>query len=205
MRLCIFGAGGFAKEVLWLARRCEYDVAAFIDRQSGKSYGGIRIEGEDYFDPQQHVAVIGVGNPMLRRKIVNELLARFGQVHFPTLIAPSANLMGNDIILGQGSVVCANCVLTCNIELGEFARLNLATTIGHDVRTGGFFTTAPGVHISGKVKTGDRVYLGTNSSVIESISIASDVVVGAGASVCKNLETSDIYVGVPAKRLLHRP
>jgi hypothetical protein len=31
MKLCIFGAGGFAKEVAWLANECGFDVAAFID------------------------------------------------------------------------------------------------------------------------------------------------------------------------------
>jgi UDP-3-O-[3-hydroxymyristoyl] glucosamine N-acyltransferase len=71
----------------------------------------------------------------------------------------------------------------------------------HDFCAGDFFTTAPGVKINGRVKVGDMVYFGTNSSTKEEINIASDVVVGAGACVVKDLEESGTYIGVPAKRL----
>ena len=59
--------------------------------------------------------------------------------------------MSDDIAIGYGSVVCANCILTCDIRLGIFHQLNLSTTIGHDTMVGDYFTTAPGVHVSGKV------------------------------------------------------
>jgi UDP-3-O-[3-hydroxymyristoyl] glucosamine N-acyltransferase len=109
--------------------------------------------------------------------------------------------MSNSVSIGRGSIICANCILTCDIDLGDFAQLNLATTIGHDTKAGAFFTTAPGVHISGKVLAGERVYFGTNASAIEDLSICNDVVVGAGACVAKNITEPGIYVGIPAKKL----
>lgn len=201
MKICIFGAGGFAKEVFWLAHQCGQHVDAFIDLQAGGKYYGTKIQGEEYFDPTKHLAVVGVGNPSMRRKIVEKIISRHGEDVFATLVSPSANIMDPGIQIGYGSVICANCILTCDIVLGSWSQLNLSTTIGHDTVAGDFFTTAPGVHISGKVNAGERVYFGTNSSVIEGINICNDVVIGAGACVAKDIIESGVYVGVPAKKL----
>ena len=200
-KICIFGSGGFAKEVYWLAFQCGQRIDAFIDIQSGGEYNGTKIENDDYFDPNDHTAVIAVGNPKLREKIANKLLLKYSSDIFTTLVSPFANVMAPNVKIGIGSVICANCILTCDIELGAWSQLNLATTIGHDTRTGEFFTTAPGVHISGKVNAGKRVYLGTNASVIEDIDICDDVLVGANACVAKDIVESGTYVGTPAKKM----
>lgn len=200
-KLCIFGAGGFAKEVFWLARQCRRQPVAFIDVHPGDPYCGVKIEGEDYFDPKKHTAVVAVGSPKIRKKIVDQIIAKHGDVEFETLIHPTANLMSPTIVIGEGSVICANCILTCDIELGACSQLNLSTTIGHDTVAGPYFTTAPGVHVSGKVKVGERVYFGTNASTVEDISICDDVIIGAAACVSKDIVESGVYVGVPAKKL----
>lgn len=200
-KICIFGAGGFAKEVFWLAVQSGLTVDAFIDVHPGEEYHGVKVQKEEHFNKDKHLAVVAVGNPKLREKIVKQIIDRHGTQVFKTLVSTRANLMDPNITVGYGSVVCASCILTCDIRLGMFSQLNLATTIGHDTTTGDFFTTAPGVHISGKVSAGERVYFGTNSSVIEDINICNDVVIGAGACVAKDIIESGVYVGVPAKKL----
>ena len=201
MKICIFGAGGFAKEVYYLARQCGYWVDSFIDINTGGYCCGIQVQTENFFDPSKHKAVVAVGNPQLRKKIVNQIIDRHGNGVFATLVAPSANLMDPKITVGYGSIICANCILTCDIILGNFSQLNLSTTIGHDVKTGDFFTTAPGVHISGHLTANDLVYFGTNASVVEDINICSDVTIGAGACVAKDIAEGGTYVGVPAKKM----
>jgi sugar O-acyltransferase (sialic acid O-acetyltransferase NeuD family) len=200
-KICIFGAGGFAKEVYWLAQQCGYEVDAFIDIHPGEDYHGIPVKDESYFSPVKHLAVVAVGNPKLREKIVKRIIESHGSNVFKTLVHPKANIMDPTVVVGYGSVICANCILTCDIKLGMFSQLNLSTTIGHDVKTGDFFTTAPGVHVSGKVIAGDRVYMGTNASTVEDIRIYDDVTIGAAACVSKDIMESGTYVGVPAKKL----
>lgn len=200
-KICIYGAGGFGKEVFWLATQCGYEVESFIDLHAGTECCGISVEDEDYFDRDKHLAVVAVGNPKTRKKIVDQIIARHGDQVFKTIVSPKANLMDPTIVVGYGSIICSNCILTCDIKLGSWSQLNLATTIGHDTETGDFFTTAPGVHISGKVNAGQRVYLGTNSSTVENISICDDVTIGAGACVSKDILESGIYVGIPARKL----
>ena len=200
--ICIFGAGGFAKEVFWLAQQCKKNVDAFIDIHYGGYCCGKRVEPENYFDPNKHSAVVAVGNPQLRKKIVNQIRDQYGEDVFETLISPSVNLMANNIEIGRGSVICANCIITCDVVLGAWSQLNLSTTIGHDTQVGQFFTTAPGVHVSGKVIAGECVYLGTNASTVEEISICDNVTIGASACVSKDITESGIYIGIPAKKMV---
>lgn len=75
-RLCIYGAGGFAKEVYWLALQCGYVVDAFIDLHEGGSYNGTPIKDESHFDSINHLAVVAVGSPKVREKIVNQIINR---------------------------------------------------------------------------------------------------------------------------------
>jgi sugar O-acyltransferase (sialic acid O-acetyltransferase NeuD family) len=200
--ICIFGSGGFAKEVFWLARQAGEAIDAFIDIQAGGFCCDTLVKDEDYFDPSKHLAVVGVGSPKVRAKIVNNIISHHGEDVFATLISPSANIMSyGTITIGKGCVICANCILTCDITLGDFSQLNLSTTIGHDTKTGSFFTTAPGVHVNGKVNIGDRVYFGSNASTVEDISICDDVTIGAAACISKDIMEPGTYVGVPAKKL----
>jgi len=200
-KLCIFGAGGFAKEVYWLAQQCGFEVDAFIDLQAKKYCAGKKVMTEDYLNPISHKVIVAVGNPQLRERITNKIIEKYKYDIFQDIIALTANIMSSNVDTGIGSVICANCILTGDIKLGNFSQLNLATTIGHDVKTGDFFTTAPQVAISGNVTIGNNVYLGTNSSVIEGINICDNVIIGANACVTRDITESGTYVGVPAKKI----
>jgi sugar O-acyltransferase (sialic acid O-acetyltransferase NeuD family) len=201
MALYIVGTGGFAKEVACLAEDCGHDDIVFLSQNERDTINGIPVIplSEVDMDYDYDQVVVAVGNPALRRKIITTELSL--RTQFATLIHPSVVMSERWVTVGVGSVICAGSILTCNINLGAFSQINLNTTIGHDVNTGEYFTTAPGVHVSGNVTAGDCVYLGTNATVIEKIKICGDVTVGANACVVKDLMEPGTYVGVPAKKL----
>ena len=43
-KICIFGTGGFAKEVYWLARQCGREVDAFIDIEQKNIVAAQKLE-----------------------------------------------------------------------------------------------------------------------------------------------------------------
>src|SRR6185295_13075209 len=91
-KICIFGSGGFAKEVLLLAKDVGHEVEYFVDLHEG-SLMGYPVVTEETFNPTYAVAV-AVGSPRLRKKIVENLKLR--KVEFATLIHPTAKVMGLD-------------------------------------------------------------------------------------------------------------
>jgi acetyltransferase-like isoleucine patch superfamily enzyme len=56
-----------------------------------------------------------------------------------------------------------------------------------------------GVNVSGAVTVGDRVLLGSGSTVLQGLTIGDDAVVGAGAVVVRDVPPGVTVVGVPAR------
>lgn len=196
-QLGVFGAGGMAREVFFFAKDLHLKVGAFFDLRAHEPVYDVPVLDDDDFDPAEFLAVVAIGNPHLRRKIATRLADK--QATFLTLIHPSVVIYGRDTVeVGDGGLICPGCMLTCEISLGRFAQLNLGTTLCHGVRAGDYFTTGPGVNVSGDVTIGHNVHLGTNSCVIERRTIGDDIMVGAGSCVVEDLLVPGIYAGSPA-------
>lgn len=195
MKRAIIGAGGFAQEVR--AQMGDHTIKCFVDDQ----YYSIN---DDYifplseFDPTIYEVVVAIGDPRARYDIIQRLPE---ETKYFTFKHPSAILLGNDIQIGCGSIICAGVIITTNVIIGQHAHLNLHTTIGHDCRIGDYFTTAPGAKISGNCKIYDCVYIGTNASIKQKINIHSFATIGMNAAVVKHINDSGTYVGIPAKKI----
>lgn len=206
-KLCIYGAGGFGREVLCIAADIIKgkniklsDAACFMvadEYYSESNIMGVEVIRQSEFSPAKYEVVIAIGEPAKRKAAAEQLPA---DTNYITVIHPTA-VISEWVEIGKGSVITAGCILTCNIKLGEHTHLNLHTTIGHDCNTGDFFTTAPGVKISGSCSFGAQVYIGTNASVKQGISICADTTVGMGAVVVKNINEAGVYIGSPAKKM----
>ncbi|HYP41971.1 MAG TPA: acetyltransferase [Chloroflexia bacterium] len=209
----IYGGGGFAREVAWLVQSCnvppdEYEVACFVD--DNEAAHGKFLNGVPVMDVQTarsrfpHALMVGgVGSPRTRQHLM-EKAAAVG-FDFATIIHPRVE-RSEWIEIGAGTVICAGNILTTNIVLGRHVQINLDCTVGHDVIMGDYTTLAPGVHVSGCVHLGQRVYVGTGAVIINGtqgapLLIGDDAIIGAGACVTKSIPPGLTVVGVPAKPL----
>lgn len=212
-QIAIYGGGGFAREVAWLVEACNearqlYHVVGFIDDNQeahGTELNGIPVIGLEVARKRfPDARVVGaVGTPKTRQIVIEKAaVAGFG---FETIIHPRVE-RSRWIDIGLGTVICAGNILTVNITLGQHVQINLDCTIGHDVIMGDFTTLAPGVHVSGWVHFGKRVYVGTgavflNGTQDNPLVVGDDAIVGAGACVVKSVPPNTTVVGVPAKPL----
>lgn len=194
MKRAVIGAGGFGREIK--AVLGEPDIKFFVD----DIYEDLtnNIIGLSKFNPEEYKVVVAVANPKDRYDIIQRLPS---STKYFTFIDPSVQIHGNDVEVGEGSIICAGTIITTNVKIGKHAHLNLITTIGHDCVIGDYFTTAPGVQISGNETIGDRVYFGTRSCIKEKLTVCNDVVVGMNAGVVSNIIEPGVYVGTPAKRV----
>ena len=194
MKQALIGAGGHAQEVR--AHIGDFTMECFVDDAYWKP-------NKDYifplseFNPTEYEVLVAVGNSKDRYDIVNKLPK---ETKYFTYIHPSAQLL-SPISIGEGSFVGVNCVLTCNIKIGKHALLNRAVHIGHDCIIGDYFSAMPGSIVSGNVTIYDCVYLGTNSSIKEKLSIHSLSTIGLNSGVVKNINEPGTYVGAPSKKI----
>lgn len=213
-KIAIYGGGGFSREVAWLVQSCNrnqavYEVACFIDdnpQLQGQVLNQIPVLSFDEVkEKYTYLKVIGaIGNPKIRQIVMEKVAnAGFGT---ETIIHPNVEY-SQWVEFGKGTIICAGNILTANIVLGEHVHINLDCTIGHDVIMGDYTTLAPGVHVSGWVHLGKRVYVGTGAVIINGtrdnpLILGDDVIVGAGACVTKSVKPGMTVVGVPAKPLM---
>lgn len=213
-KIVIYGGGGFAREVAWsiqdsnLASSKAYEIVCFADDDRTKH--GIYLNNIPVLSLEQAYTqfpdaqiVSGVGSPSVREKMMNR--ASEAGFKFATIIHSKVAYSHDWNEIGEGTVICAGNILTVNIKLGKHVQINLDCTVGHDAVLDDYTTLAPGVHVSGWVHFGKRVYVGTGANIINGtednpLTIADDVVIGAGACVTKSItEPGVTAVGVPAK------
>lgn len=80
-------------------------------------------------------------------------------------------------------------------------RINLNSTIGHDIKLGNFVTCSPGVNISGNCNIGNNILIGINTSIKENINILDNVIIGMGSVVLKDIIEKRIYFGNSLKNI----
>jgi sugar O-acyltransferase (sialic acid O-acetyltransferase NeuD family) len=189
MKLALFGYGGHAREV---AAQIGQNVTFFVD----DDYVTENTKPISSFDPLEYVMMVAVSDVNDRKRIVDSLPK---ETTYFTFVHPTVLSMDNNIEIGEGSFIGAYSILTTNIKVGKHSILNRGNQIGHDCSIGDYFSAMPGAVVSGNVIIGEKVYMGTNSSIKEKLHISSNVVIGSNGSVVKNIITDGVYVGVPVK------
>lgn len=204
----IVGAGGFGREVLWLIQRInnvnlEWNIKGFID--DNKSIQNTIIDEYpvvgtiDDLENIDGYVVIAIGNSRIKKNIV-ERIKSISNVKFATLVDPST-IMSNRVNIGEGSIICAGNIITVDIKIGNHVILNLDCTVGHDVVINDFVTVYPSANISGNTMIGRCSEIGTGTKIIQGTFICDNVILGAGATVVKDIAVEGTYVGTPTKKI----
>lgn len=208
-KVIIVGAGGFGRELLcWAGGHPDcgkvWDVAGFIDDNQGALDAfncSKRVIGSisGYKPESDHIFLMALGNPALKKAVAETLLSEGAE--FLTFVHPSA-IVGNNVTLGRGTVICPRCILTTDIVVGDFVMFNAASGGGHDVRVGDYCTISGGCDLTGGVVLEEGAFLGSSVSIIPGKRVGAWAKVGAGSVVVGNVKPGTTVFGNPAKRLV---
>lgn len=205
--LVIIGAGGFAREVAWLVEEInkntpQWNMAGYIDEDEEKweqVLNGYPVLGSFAALeklPLNTLAICAVGSPADKLRLVKK--AKVLGRKFATLIHPAISL-SSTVTVGEGVIICTDCILTINISIGDHVAINPGCGIGHDAVLQSYSTLMWHVNVAGKAVVGEGCTLGTKTTVLQGVSIGKWCTVGAGAVVTKEIPPYCTAVGVPAK------
>lgn len=204
--LYIVGAGGFGRELYcWLkdlpAWGRDWTFAGFLDDRAS-ALDGFEYDAQvvapiqDFVPWPGQIFACGIGNVAAKQKACAPLLERGAT--FITVVHPTA-VVGANVTLGDGVVVCPGAILTCDIQLGDFVMINLHTTLGHDVVVGEWTTLSAHCDLTGGVQVGAGAFFGSGARVLPGKSVGDGAVVGAGSVVIRDVKRGQSVFGNPAR------
>lgn len=209
--LAIFGAGGFGREIACIIKQInaiepKWNLIGFFDDNesllgSSNEYGVVLGNTEVLNSWNKPLSiVIAIGNPNILRNVSEKINNQL--IDFPNIIAPNACIMDYDNIkMGKGNVICPNCLISCNVELGNFNLINVMSQLGHDTKMMNYNVVMPSVNISGGVVVGNCNLFGVKSFIIQYKTIENNVLITPGSIMLRNGKDHTTYMGNPAKKI----
>lgn len=199
MRLAVLGAGGHGRVVADSAAALGW-IGSFFDDSLTGQIDGWKVEGDtaslltsaDRFDG----VIVAIGNNRSRLAWMVRLTAAGARL--ATIVDPSCRV-SRWAVVGKGSFLAPGSIVSTGAILGAGCIINTAASVDHDCRLADGVHLSPGVHLSGAVEIGEASWLGTGTSVRESITIGCDAVIGIGSAVVKNIADEQTVVGVPGR------
>jgi len=205
-KLIIVGAGGFGREVYsWAKSHPDsgkaWEVAGFIDDDAAAldryNYPvGVIGPLETHQPAENEVFVCAIGAPMIKKKVCQALLSR--SATFIPLVHPSV-IIGENIEIGNGVVLCPRVTLTADISIGDFVAISCHSSVGHDAVIGDWATISGHCDLTGSTRLGTGAFLGTGVRIVPSKSVGDFAYVGAGAVVIRSVKHGQKVFGNPAR------
>lgn len=210
-QFAIFGASGFGREVLPLARQQlqqtetqPWDLVFVDDNPASPNVNGHAVMTYEQWlllsATSRHIC-LAIANSAVREK----LMSRCDGDGVLAFEVKAANVViMDDVQIGIGAILSPFVTLTSNVRIGQQFHANIYSYVAHDCVIGDFVTFAPGVHCNGNVVVEDHAYIGTGAILRQGqpgtpLVIGRGAVVGMGAVVTKDVAPGTTVVGNPAR------
>ncbi len=199
-KLFIYGTGGHAKVVFYIAQLMEYEIGGFLDDTKEGEYLGLPILKPEVFfkqkNPNECEVFVGIGNTAIRKEKV-EIMIKHGFI-LATLIHTNS-IVAKDVKIGKGSVLMAGSIVNPGTRIGNNCIVNTNASVDHDCYIADFVHLAPGVTRGGGVIIKEESWIGIGACVREYRTIGKGVIIGMGAAVVKDIADNVVAFGVPAE------
>lgn len=212
-KLIIVGCGAFCREALeWAfhdinsSQPTLYNKVSIIgDCPDFTMYPRLRdlYEGpiDKYAPTSDDRFVIAIANPCTREKLDSEL--RLKGVKFGKIVHPSV-IVSQTSTVNEGAILAPNVVITTDVIVGRHVHINIASTLGHDVKIKDFVTLSSHVDITGRCILNEKVFLGSGARILPKCEIAAGSRIGAGSVVMRSIKEKTTVIAAKPKLVVFK-
>lgn len=201
--LILVGGGGHCKSVIEVAESAGYTILGILDlpENVGMLVLGYPILGTDddipfYVDRADFIVTVGfIKSFQLRLKIHDKIQLSGG--HLATIVASTA-YVSKHATVGEGSVIMHQSFVNAGVQIGVGCIINTFANIEHDAVIGDYCHISTGAMVNGDCRIGECSFLGSQSVIVNGVSVSPECVIAAGSMVRKNIIQKGIYFGNPA-------
>ena len=206
-KLVIFGAGDIARLAHhYFTHDSPHEVAAFVvDRafRQGDAFQGLPlIDAEDVtdrFPPSGYDMFVAMSyakmNAVRAEKYATMKAAGYRLVSY---VSSRCSYL-SQTPPGDNCFILEDNTVQPFVTIGNNVTLWSGNHIGHDVTIEDHCFITSHVVVSGWVRIGTRSFIGVNATLRNSITIAAETLIGAGAIIMKNTKPKQVYMPERAK------
>lgn len=194
--IILIGGGGHCKSVIDVIElEGKYNILGILDNNLpiGHSIVGYTIIGKDEdilkFSKRENtyfIITVGQIKSVDARVLIYETLKRY-HCKLATVISPRAYVSSNATIK-RGTVIHHDALVNSGVEIGKNCIINSKALIEHGVKIGNFCHISTGAIVNGESKIADKCFLGSNSTISNSIFIGNNIIISAGKFIKYNID-----------------
>ena len=209
-KLVIFGAGDIARLAHhYFTHDSPHEVAAFVvDRafRQGDEFQGLPlIDAEDAterFSPRDYDVFVAMSyakmNAVRAEKYASMKAAGYRLVSY---VSSRCSYL-SQTPPGDNCFILEDNTIQPFVTIGNNVTLWSGNHIGHDATIEDHCFITSHVVVSGHVRIGTRTFIGVNATLRNSITIAPETLIGAGAIIMKDTKAKEVYMPERAKRFV---
>jgi len=195
--IILFGCGGHSRSVADIILSISSDVELiFVDKNAHDNEHIFGFKVVTQYGGEKNQIFYALGNNKIRKSLFEDI----GEKGLISVVSQKAHI-GTGAKILNGCFVGNFCHIGPQSVIGENTIINNGAIIEHETKVGKHCHVGPNTTISGRCTIGDMVFVGVGATVKDGIDICANTIIGAGAVVVKDIVTSGVYVGCPAKRI----
>lgn len=204
-KIIIIGTGGHSdsvRETIKSSYKFKYKIVGFIDKFKEISKTNNILANDIHEDNcesfQKYYFIVAVGNNEIR----HEWFKKLNKYNLKTInVIDKSATIANNAIIGTGNFIGKNVTITSHVKVGNNNIINSGSILEHGSIVENSINISPGAVICGDVLINDETWVCANSTVLGQLEIGTNVIIGAGSVVRKNILSNEVWVGNPAKLL----
>lgn len=124
-------------------------------------------------------------------------MERMGSI-VTSYISPEAHVSSQSL-QGKGSIVMANCYVSCHSRIGICSKLNIGVQVHHGAHVGNCSVLSPQTLLLGNSVVGEKTQIGARTVIRENVCVGSNSVIGMGSIVVNDIDDNILAYGSPCK------